>query len=407
MMRCAQALVLAAFFLFASGAIADDRSWTDRVRLGGSADLGFFGGGAKSITTDEGFDVWDVRFFVDAELGESVTLGDLGVIRNLGFTFEWNLVRNGQTYNDVGLAYLDIEGIGDTTWLNARVGRFQIPFGESYKLYTRGYAQRSFVQQPVGGPWWWDEGLMVHGAAPNGTWGYVASVTNGDSDFNDVGGGLQLTLKLWTQPANWIYLSASGLWTSELGTVDGALWLGEGWARPFGSGATPIPNLVDGNVVPNDPDGLGNLWAAGLDVIVTPVAGLRIWLAGGHLDIASRGASIYDRALSYWISEIVVGGEIVSPLLHPLFVGVRADGVTTGDSNRGYLLDVRYTGRFDYNMKTIHAYTGVLGWRLGDYVTVRAEYSHRMIDLVSGANAILPAHRGSADVYSVEFGLHY
>lgn len=381
--------------------------WTERVRISGSTDVGYFGGGAGSVTPDEGFDIWDARLFVDAELGESIELGGLPAIRNLGFTFEWNIVRNGSTFNDVGLAYLDLEGVGESPWLNLRVGRFQIPVGEAYKLYSKGYAERTFVHQPLGGAWWWDEGLLVHGTAPSERYGYLTSITNGDTDFNDVGGGVQLTLKLWAQPVSWLYVSASGLWTSELAQVDGALWLGESWARPFGSGGPPLPNLVDGVAVPDDPDGLGHLWTAVFDVIVTPTDGLRVWLFGGHERIDSTGASLYERELTFWLAELTLGGELIHPALRPFFVGLRADGISTLDDDRGYLLDVRYTGSLGYNMESFVAYTAVAGWRIGDYVTLRGEYSRRDVDLVRGAAAQLPESGGNADVFAVEFGLHF
>jgi hypothetical protein len=380
--------------------------WTKHVRLSGSADVGYFGGGSGSVQTSEGFDVWDTRFFVDAELGDAVTVGDTTLVRNLGFTFEWNLVRTGRLFNDVGLAYLDLEGLGGSPWLNLRVGRFQIPFGEAYKLYTKGYAKRTFVRQPLAAPWWWDEGVLLHGGAPNGRFGYVASFTNGDSDFNDQGGGSQLTLKLWTQPWPCLYVSASGLWTSEMGDVDAALWLGESWARPFGSG-TAVPNVIDGAVVADDPDGLGSLWAATMDVIVTPVDGVRLWLYGGHYVIDSRGAALYDRELTFWLAELTLGGELVSPVVQPLFVGLRADGVSTFDHDRGYLFDRRYDDRLGYDMERFVAYTVVAGWHFGDYVTFRAEYSHRDIDVVGGASALLPSAGDDEDVFAVEFGLHF
>jgi hypothetical protein len=391
----------------ASASVAEEKNWTERVRISGSADLGFFGGGNESVTSDDGFDVWDTRLFVDAELAESVEIGSVPVIRNIGFTFEWNIVRNGSTSNDIGVAYLDFEGLNQSPWLNLRVGRFQPAFGEAYKLYSKGYAERVFVRQPVGGPWWWDEGVMLHGATPSGKFGYLTSVTNGDSDFNDSGGGLQLTLKLWTQPISWLYISASGLWTDKLHDVDGALWLGESWARPFGSGGPPLPNVIDGAVVPDDPDGLGHTWAIGLDFIVRPVDGIRVWLGGGRYDIESNGASIYDRELWYWIAEFEINGKVFSSALHPLFLGLRADGLGTWDDDRGYLLDVRYTGDFGYNMKRITAYSAVLGWRLGEYVTMRAEYSLRDVSLVRDAAALLPSSTGNEDVYSIEFGLHF
>ena len=406
-MRRSHLLVVVLSWVTAGAAIAEPASWTERVRISGSADLGFFGGGDESVTSDDGFDIWDARLFVDAELGEDIQLANLPVIRNVGFTFEWNLVRNGNVSNDVGLAYIDFEGIAESPWVNLRVGRMQIPFGEAYKLYSKGYADRTFVQQPVGGPWWWDEGVLVHGSAPDGLFGYVVSLTNGDSGFNDVGGGLQSTAKLWAQPLECLYLSASGLYSSELDQVAGALWLGEGWARPVGSGGPPLPNLVDGVVVPDDPDGIGSTWAVGVDAIVTPIDGVEIWLSGGYYDIESSGASIYDRELWYWLAEVVVGGHVLNPALHPLFLGVRADGVGTFDDERGYLLDVRYTGAFGYNMEHILAYTTVVGWRLGDYVTLRAEYSHRDVSLVEGAAALLPGQTGNEDVYSIELGLHF
>ena len=289
-----------------------------------------------------------------------------------------------------------------------RIGRFQIPFGEVYKLYSKGYADRHFVQQPLGGPWWWDEGGLLHGTAPDGRIGYLVSVTNGNNDFNDSGGGDQLTAKLWTQPIPAIYLSASGLWTKALHQTDGALWLGEAWARPFGSGGPPIPNLEDGIAVPDDPDGLGNTWALGVDAILTPLDGLRLRLAVGRYDIESNGDSIYDRALWYWIAEATVEGQVLSQALHPLYAGLRVDSSGTGDSDRGYLLDVRYTGTLGWNIEEIRAYTVVLGWHLGEYVTLRAEYSRREIDLVRGASTALGgAGDGNADTYSVEFGAHF
>lgn len=400
-------ILLCAAILAPASAAAEVPEWTERIRLSGSADVGFFGGGRDSVVSDDGFRIWDARLFVDAELGDDLGPGETPIVRNAGLTFEWNLVRNGDLANDVGLLYVDLEGIGRSSWFNLRVGRFQIPFGEAYLLYSKGYAKRFFVQQPVGGPWWWDEGLLVHGASIGGRVGYVASITNGDTDFGDVGGDAQLTFKLWGQPFSFLRLSASALWSDELGQVDGSLWLGEGWPRPFGSGGPPIPNLVDGAAIPDDPDGLGQTWAVGADAIVTPLDGLRIWVGGGRVEIDSRGAARYDRTLWYWIAEVVAGGELVSSALRPLFVGVRVDGVGTWDADRGYLLDVRYTGAYGYNMENLVAYTAVAGWRLGDSLTLRAEYSRRDVDLVTGAEGVVPGRLGDEDLYTIELGVHY
>jgi hypothetical protein len=107
------------------------------------------------------------------------------------------------------------------------------------------------------------------------------------------------------------------------------------------------------------------------------------------------------------LAELVVGGELISPRWKPLFVGLRAGGLSTCDNERGYLLDRRYSSSLGYNMENMLAYTAVAGWHLGEYVTLRAEYSHRDVDLVRGAAAALPEREGNEDVYSVEVGLHF
>jgi hypothetical protein len=405
------ALALMLFGFAAGEARASDglRLWNERVRISGSADLGYFGGGAESVVANDGFKIWDARLFVDAELGDALGLGSSTWVRNVGFSFEWNLVRLGRTANDVGLAYLDLEGLGQSPWFNLRVGRFQIPFGEAYKRYSKGYADRPLLSTPVGGPWWWDEGVLLHGSAPDAKLGYLASLTNGDTEFNgDADAGMQATLKLWTQPWKSLYLSLSGLWTNELGTTEGALWLGEGWARPFGSGVPPsVPNVIDGGVAAADPDGIGETWALGADVILTPLEGVRLWLAGGRYAIESDGASIYDRDLTYWIAEAIVDGDVIAPELRPFFLALRADGVTTGDEDRGYLLDVRYTGGFGYNIEGITSYAVGIGWHLGEYVTLRTEYSFRDVGLVRGARAFVPGESGNEDLYGIAFGIRY
>src|SRR5262245_3841255 len=162
--------------------------WTRRVRLGGSTDAGFFGGEPDSLYDPDGFQIYDVRLFVDAALGEDVRLGDVKLFRDIGFSFEWNMVRLGSFQNEqfVGGLSTDFQGIGGSDWLNAQVGRFQIPVGESYLRYSRGYADRPFVSNDFG-PWWWDEGVRAYGSnsfGESGRFGYVASVSDGDTPFN-------------------------------------------------------------------------------------------------------------------------------------------------------------------------------------------------------------------------------
>jgi hypothetical protein len=135
--------------------------WAERVRLGGSANTGFYGGNTQVF--DDSFLVWDARLFVDADLGRAVQLGEQTVFRNVAFFFEWNIVRIGELDNDVGELYADFQGFLARDFLNFQVGRFQIPVGEAYLRYSQGYADQPFITNPVGGPWWWDEGVRFYG----------------------------------------------------------------------------------------------------------------------------------------------------------------------------------------------------------------------------------------------------
>src|SRR5262245_35406365 len=223
--------------------------WTQRVRLGGSASVGYFRRG-ELPAEDHAFEVWDTRLFVDAELARDVEVADTTVVRNIGATVEWDLVRIGELQNQVGELYADFQGLLASSWMNAQVGRFQIPVGENYLRYSKGYRDNPFISNTVGGPWWWDEGIRLYGKDAGGRFGYVASVSNGETDFNrDTNTDPQGTLKLYTDPWPWLHLSVSGLLSGEIGRTgtpsSGALWMGETWAMPIGV-FTGVPTFIDG-----------------------------------------------------------------------------------------------------------------------------------------------------------------
>src|SRR5262245_595916 len=159
------------------------REWTQRVRLGGSASVGYFRRG-ELPAEDHAFEVWDTRLFVDAELARDVEVAATPVVRTIGATVEWDLVRLGDLQNQVGELYADFQGLLGSSWMNAQVGRFQIPLGENYLRFSKGYRDNPFISNTVGGPWYWDEGVRLYGHDASGRFGYVASVSNGETDFN-------------------------------------------------------------------------------------------------------------------------------------------------------------------------------------------------------------------------------
>ena len=385
--------------------------WTRRIRLSGSADAGLWGGQQNSLFDDDGFLIWDSRFFLDAYLGEDVRMGDLTLFRDLGLTFEWNLVRLGRLQNDVGDLFVDFQGVASSDWLNFQVGRFQIPVGESYLQYGKGYAARPFVSNSLG-PWWWDEGARFYGSGAGiegaGKIGYVASVSNGDTPFNvDTDSDKQLTLKLYYEPLPWLRVSASGLRTGEIGDdttpAQGALWLGESWARAFGSGTT-VPSFQNGVAVPDGPNRLRETWFVGGDTILNFEDRLHIWGAYGQYRIDSQGGSFYDRTLQYWIAELIVQGAWLGESFRPFYTGFRAQSLGTTDSDDGYLLDVRRSGSLGYNMHELAQYSTVLGWDITEWLRLRAEYTVQDIEVVRGVTNAIRDAAHNTNYFAVELG---
>jgi hypothetical protein len=388
-------------------------SWADRVRLSGSANTGWYGGMENApIGSDIGNDsflIWDARLFVESELGRGIRVGEMDVVRDVGFLVEWDLLRLGELQNQIGELYADFQGLGGSEWANLQVGRFQIPVGENYLRFSQGYRDNPFISNTVGGPWFWDEGLRSYGRA--GIFGWVASMSDGETDFNfDPNGGKQFTLKLFSDPTPWLHVSVSGLRSGSMGNADdrasGSLWLGEMWARSFGAG-TSVPNYVDGVAIGDGPNKLENSWLGGGDVILHFEDIARIWLGGGWYGIDSTGPSLYDRDLYYWVAEAVLEGAAAAPVLRPFYLGLRADGLGTYDEGRGYLLDSRQNGFLGWNSNRLQAYSIVLGWRMTDGVTLRAEYSFRDVGLVDGVDADVRDAAEDQDLYGIEIGVDF
>jgi hypothetical protein len=385
--------------------------WPARLRLSGSASTGYFDSAKDGFFPEGSFEVWDARLFLEADLGREVRVAERRALRDLGLVFEWNLVRLGELQNDVGDLYVDLRGIGDQDLLNLQAGRFQIPVGESYLRYGRGAADNPFITNPVGGPWWWDEGVRVYGSSSEDRLGYVASVTDGETPFDeDWDSDPQLTLKLFARPTEWLYLSASGLRAGGIGSSTeramGALWIGESWPRAFGSG-TDVASFDGGVAIPDGPFELDGVTLVGGDAVLSLRDWARLWLAYGRVQIDSDGPSFYDRDLQYWIAELIVEGRGVSPLLDPFYLGLRSSGWGTFDRDEGYALDSRYRERLGYNQRWLQAASLVLGWRLTALATLRAEYTRQRVALVRGVTPEIEGAAGPGDFLAVGLGVGF
>jgi hypothetical protein len=383
-------------------------------RLGGSATLTSFNGAGGSVFGESRFDVWDARLFVDAELARDARLGEQPLFSDATLSFEWDLVRLGDLHNDVGDLYVDFRALTGRPWLNAQVGRFQIPVGENYKRFGKGTRENPFVTNTTGGTWWWDEGLRLFGQEADGRYGYVASLTDGEGFFNGGGGDAdkQTTLKLWARPIEQFYFSLSGLHSGEIGTASsegvGALWFGETWPRYIGDGSpVTTPIFQHGASVSPGPEEFHAVTLVGADVIANPAPHVRLWLGAGNADLDAEDSHAYDRRLRYWISELVLEGGMLSRSLAPFYLALRANGLGTYDRDKGYLLDFRYGSSVGYNMQSLTAYSIGAGWHLTEDITLKAEYTLTDIGLVSGVTSAIRDAAERSDFFAAALGVDF
>jgi hypothetical protein len=384
----------------------------ERVRLSGSWIGAWIDSESGSQVGSERWSTWDARLFLDVEVARDVSAGERVLVRNVGVSAEWEIFRLGRRSTDeLGNAYLDLQGLLGSPWLNVQLGRFQIPVGEAYLRFGKAVRDNPFLSNPVGGPWWWDEGVRVHGADARGRYGYVASFTNGETR-RDLGldAGDQGTLKLFVRPASWLYLSGSALVSGRTGSdaepAEAALWLGESWARGFGSG-TWVPSFQEGAPVAAGPGRLDGTVYVGADAVLTHPAGARLWLSYGTYEIDSSGPARYDRRLHAWLAELVLEGRLAAPELRAFYLALRANGLGTYDRDEGYLLDIRYAWSTGYNLRSLDAYSLALGWRVSRWVTFKAELALQDVELVHGAGAAIATPTGRADWVGAAVGIHF
>jgi hypothetical protein len=394
----------------AGGGTGGPASWAERVRLSGSANLAYLDGGEYNTFNHGSVKLYDTRIFIDADLARDTRIGDFTAFRDAGLAFEWNIYRVGYFQNNVGDLYVDLRGMGDTDWANLQLGRFQIPFGENYLRFGRSYYTDPFIALSAPPPWFWDEGVKLWGKLLEGKASYAFSWTDGDGAINNLpNGGQQVSLKLAADPFEWLHLSVSGLRSGTIGSdttpAFAAVWLGEMIPRAFGAGST-AQSFANGVPIPPGPNKLNGISILGGDAIFK-LPDTRLWLSYGGARIDSSGGSTYDRDLIYWLAELVVQAHLVAPQLAPLYVAARASGLGTYDANRGYLFDFRDSA-VGYNMRALNVYALALGYPIGDFMTLKAQYAFQRIALVHGViGEKIKDAASNGNFFGMEVGVHF
>ena len=228
------------------------------IRLGGEAGFTFRSSAAGGSSPNSAFRVDDAKLFVEA-----------GLWRNATFFGGMNLTtREGQDDTGrTGEIYVQFEDIlsrwGKPRALNAKVGRFDIPFGEEYQ--TRTVMENPLVAHSVADPWGIDEGVEVYGTVAGVR--YVLAVQNGGVDtIHDFNRDKSIAGRLGYDPTRWLHLSGSAMRTGALNSAldkMSAEWIGGGFFRPIGPVA---PATFDANLYQVDAKVHGEAGSLGLTV---------------------------------------------------------------------------------------------------------------------------------------------
>lgn len=206
---------------------------SSRFRLSGEVGLAFFSGEKNGQFANEEFRVGESRLFLESEIARGTYL----------FTaIELFRRESGNSDVEVGEVFVDIENLFGSddfdSLATARVGRFQIPFGQEY--LNRYVFENPLVSHSVADIMGIDEGAQVFGEIDG--FSYALAVMNGGaSSLRDFDSGKALVARLGYQNAERLKFHASFMNTGDINVAgDGAteLWIGDTRFRSIGSAGT-------------------------------------------------------------------------------------------------------------------------------------------------------------------------
>lgn len=199
-----------------------------KLHLSGEGGAAFFHSGSHGPYPNSEFRIDEAKLFVEAPLWK-----DVYVFSEINITTPESMDGSVQ----VGELYVDFENLSRfwnrDGWLNLRVGRIDIPFGEEY--LTRDAIDNPLVSRSLTDIWGVDEGLEIYGSIAKVQ--YALAVQNGGHpvvrDFNP---DKSIALRIGYDPTKRVHLSVSAMRTGAL-AVNGdgfsELWFANGFIRPL------------------------------------------------------------------------------------------------------------------------------------------------------------------------------
>jgi hypothetical protein len=345
-----------------------------KVSLSGEGGAGFFNTGSEGAFPKSEFRVDEARLFVEAP-----------ILENVYFFGEVNLMTREALDLSVqlGEAYIDFENVSHLwdrdRWLNIRLGRMYIPFGEEY--LSRYAIDNPLISHSLPDIWGIDEGIEFYGRI--GKVSYVLAVQNGGpSGVRDFNGDKSVAGRLSYDPNQWLHLSASGMRTGDLqrpGDFWSELWFGNGWFYPFGSTTATIyhANLAEGDVEIRLPHG-------------------HLKAFGGYAHFEDNAPANIDRRDIFYYSI-----EGVHDITHKLYGAARFSQILADNG-----LPIAGNGNlneFLFGVPTSEMWrlSLGLGYRWSPNLILRGEYSFERGKQVNGD------HRDHEDLFALEAAFRF
>ena len=364
--------------------------WAERIHIGGNGAVRISDGQSRAqLERNNSFSVNQLGLVFDVDLGP-----------DMSFWYDFGLVREGQNRApSLQQIYVQGENLLGLQWLNARLGRTFIPFGEEYLRWNAAESPVASISTAF--PWALDEGVVVFGdILPEGKLAYAASLQNGNKEFNfDDNPNKTVALKLSAAPLPWLYASASYLNLGKQGnnTTAGSSewWLSGFRIQPLGT--TKEPSGASSSKIVTGQALEGNLKLR-CDLG-------RAWLSYGYFHHNDGGGDAFDRDIRYFTSELL--GYLPRTEQKAYAFG-RYSVIGTFSPTLGYRFagtELAFPGNFNnspydeykYDQRDLYRYSLGLGYRLSENTVAKLEHtwenSHVIEAAKTAANLYLQGRR--------------
>jgi len=330
------------------------------IHIGGEGGAGYFHSQSDGDFPEGAFRVDEAKLFVEAPIWtDTYFFGELNLI----------IRESADEYFQLGELYVDFENLSrfwsDKNYLNIRVGRLDIPFGEEY--LSRDSIDNPLISHSVSDIWGVDEGLEIYGRISN--FDYVVAIQNGGHpSLNDYDSDKAVIGRLGYNFGNRARVSVSGMRTGAINTEKDQLsesWFGGGFFAPVGNGAeTPT---FQANVFELDAQ---TFWKTG-----------HLKLAGGYVEYDDTHATTLKRDGYYYYAEAL------QHLNRKFYGAARFSQIIVNDGL--HLVGHGDFGKYLFSpllTRNLWRLSLGLGYQWSENLVTKIEYSFEEGELIGGGN---------------------